>query len=245
MNSENEVRLVHREETFNDLAVRELARGRSACICRLQFGACTKEECKGCEHAHNYSACYKQLNEYDRSRLSTYVHSFYMQDSLTPGKWMSYKNLKRHLAKWIAVVAACLALIIIPLLIMPLGNEPVQATSVSDEVNKRIVITKKLVDINIKDINKDGLVNCIDHAIIFKLIWDSVYPERKDDCIIIRNKSLTMHHLFNGVYDGDSIVFVEPWASDPYKYLMSSNWSSWNPKYNKYDETEKWLGEVK
>lgn len=51
---ENEFRFVHREETFNDLAVRELAAGRSACICRIQFGRCTKDECTSCEIGRQY-----------------------------------------------------------------------------------------------------------------------------------------------------------------------------------------------
>ena len=44
MGKENEMRLVTRQETFNDFAVRELAKGRSACICRIQFGRCKKKE---------------------------------------------------------------------------------------------------------------------------------------------------------------------------------------------------------
>ena len=70
---ENELRFVHREETFNDLAVRELAAGRSACICRIQFGRCTKEECASCEIGRQYRSCYNQMNDYDKQRLSKYV----------------------------------------------------------------------------------------------------------------------------------------------------------------------------
>lgn len=243
---DNEIRLVHREETFNDLAVRELARGRSACICRLQFGACKKVECKACEISRNYSTCYKNLNEYDRERLATYVSDCYVEDSLTPERWMSYRSLKVHLFKWIILIFLCLAFIFVPLVMLAPGSEPKSTVEVSDDTHKRIVITKKLVDKNIKDINGDGSVNCQDYAITFKLIWDSVYPDCKNDCIIIRNRSMLMHHLFNGVYDGNDLVFIEPWASDPYNYLMRNNWNyKWNPRYNIYDETEMWLQEAR
>ena len=63
---ENELKFVHREETFNDLAVRELAAGRSACICRIQFGRCTKDECASCDIGRQYRNCYNQMNDYDK-----------------------------------------------------------------------------------------------------------------------------------------------------------------------------------
>ncbi|MBD5398482.1 hypothetical protein HDR60_03175 [bacterium] len=162
---------------------------------------------------------------------------------------MSYRSLKVHLLKWIVLIFLCLAFIFVPLVMLAPGNMPgdmpKSTIEVSDNTHKRIVITKKLVDKNIKDINGDGSVNCQDYAIIFKLIWDDVFPNYKSDCIIIRNRSVFMHHLFNGVYDRSDLVFVEPWASDPYNYLMCDNWSyKWNPRYNIYDETEMWLEKV-
>ena len=54
--SDNEFRLVTRQESFNDFAVRELAKGRAACICKLQFGRCTKNDCKYCRIHAQYSA---------------------------------------------------------------------------------------------------------------------------------------------------------------------------------------------
>lgn len=242
MIEDNELRLVHREETFNDLAVRELARSRSACICRLQFGACEKVECIKCEIGHDYRACYNQMNDYDKTRLSSYVSKYYLHDSLYPGKWMSYKKLCNHAAKWTTISIICLLLLILPLILLNPGDKPKQ---ISKDINDKIIVTIKLTQEYINDLNKDGKINCIDHACGFKMIWDNIYPELKDDCIIIRNKSLTMNHLFIGVYEEDNIIFVEPWTNNPYEYDMHKIWSyKWNPKYNKYDETNKWLSKV-
>ena len=58
MGKENEMRLVTRQETFNDFAVRELAKGRSACICCIQFGRCKKSECASCQIHAEYENCY-------------------------------------------------------------------------------------------------------------------------------------------------------------------------------------------
>ena len=246
---ENELRFVHREETFNDLAVRELAESRSACICRLQFGRCSKEECSNCEIGKQYRNCYNQMNDYDKQRLSKYVSEKYVKDSVSPAKWLSYKGLCNYTKKWFLITAVCLFVIFLPLLVMAPGDKPdssvpCKAAVSNEEVNNHIIITIKLAQKYIRDMNRDGKTNCIDYATAYKKIWDAIYPEQKEDCIIIRNKSLMMHHLFIGIYSGNEIIFVEPWAANPSRYLMTDNWSSkWDPRNNKYDETEKWLAE--
>lgn len=239
---ENELRFVHREETFNDLAVRELADGRSACICRLQFGRCTKDECTSCEIGKQYRTCYNQMNDYDKQRLSKYVSENYIQDSLYPGKWMSYKALRKHTAKWFALIAACLLLIVLPIFLMAPCDKPRDLPAVGHSANNQIVVTIKLAQKYVKDLNGDGKINCIDYACSFKLIWDAIYPEQADDCIIIRNHSLTLNHLYVGVYENNSLIFVEPWTNNPELYDMQTIWGAkWNPRFNKYDETDKWL----
>ena len=210
--NDNEIRLVHREETFNDLAVRELARGRSACICRIQFGSCKKEECKSCSIGREYRNCYNQMNDYDRARLSKYVSENYVRDSLYPGKWMSYNGLCRYTIKWFIIVMFCLAALLVPLLLMGPGDMP-NRTHVSDETNEQIIVVEMLTQKNVKDLNRDNKINCIDYACTFKLVWDAIYDSK--DCIIIRNKSLLLHHLFIGVYDDKNLIFVEPWVTDP------------------------------
>ena len=244
---DDEIRFVHREETFNDLAVRELAKSRSSCICRLQFGSCTKQECQTCSIGREYRNCYSQMNDYDKARLAKYVSENYVRDSAQPGKWMTYNGLCRYTAKWFIIAIICLLILFLPLALLAPGNEPSRRpVQISNETHEHIVVTIKLTQKYINDLNKDGKINCIDYACGFKMIWDSIYPEQANDCIIIRNKSLTLNHLYNGIYEGNSIVYVEPWTNDPYNYDMAQIWGyKWNPRYNKYDETDRWLSEVR
>lgn len=100
MSDQKEVKIVTREETFNDLAVRELAKGRSACICRLQFGRCKKEECARCAISRQYESCYKQLSDYDKLRLTEYVSEEYLTDSLNPEQWMGPCGYVMHTVKF-------------------------------------------------------------------------------------------------------------------------------------------------
>lgn len=242
---DNEIRLVHREETFNDLAVRELGRSRSACICRLQFGACLKEECVSCPIGQNYRACYSQMNDYDKQRLSTYVSENYRVDSLQPGKWMSYKGLKKHTFRWIVAIIFCLIILFLPLCLMMPGDKP---KKIDDKFDGMIISVMNEVKSDFYDINRDNKINCIDYSLIFKIKWDKKYPDYQYRCEIVRNMSNTLHHLFIIITDDDyNKIEVEPWAENKYRYLMEENWDSktYNPKYNIYGETKEWLSKVK
>ncbi|MBP5602808.1 MAG: hypothetical protein J6X78_08775, partial [Treponema sp.] len=61
---DNEIRFVHREETFTDLAVRELAESSAACLCRLQFKRCTEADCENCQIGIGFRRCYNQMSDY-------------------------------------------------------------------------------------------------------------------------------------------------------------------------------------
>lgn len=246
--SDNEFRLVTRQESFNDLAVRELAKGRAACICKLQFGRCTKNDCKYCRIHAQYSACYSQMNEYDRQRLSTYISENYVRYSYDPSQWMSFSGYLKHIGFIIFMCVIVPVILLIGLVFLTVGipdDKPVEP-----EIDEHIEYVMHKVKTYVHDINGDGLVNCIDHAVLFKIYWDEKYPNQKTSCIIIRNKKpapYKMHHLFIGIDTGHQIIEVEPRAKNYKKYLMADNWSTkyYNRNYNIYWETNKWLKEYK
>lgn len=187
------------------------------------------------------------MSDYDRQRLAKYTSEQYLIDSIYPAKWMSYKRLKLHTLKWALIIIFCFILLFLPVLLMN-AEAPKNAYGVDDILEDNIVNTLMYSQENIYDLNGDEEINCIDYTIMFKLSWDKRYPGKEHRCIIIRNKSDSMNHLFIGIYDDYSnLVFVEPWAHTPWKYLMEDNWSpsKYNPKYNIYGETSKWLGKVK
>ena len=99
----NDFRFVYREETFNDLAVRELAKGRSACICRIQFKRCTTDECEHCQINARFQACFDSMNDYDRQRLSSYIARQYVIDSRNPETWLSHKGMVCYIIKFIII----------------------------------------------------------------------------------------------------------------------------------------------
>lgn len=238
-----EIRLVTRQETFNDLAVRELAKGRSACICRLQFGRCTKDECKTCQVGQQYWNCYNAMTDYDRQRLSSYVSEQYLEDSRYPDQWMRYQQMVSYTLK--RVIGFFVGFIlIVGLMFLMLGPADKPEGGVSDETNTQIIECMRRAHSQVYDMNNDGKVNCIDYSVMFKVTWDQMYPELKYRCEIVRNLNLPkMNHLFIRVRDGwRDYVEVEPWCEDPVRYRMSDNWSvSYDPKHNIYGETSRWV----
>lgn len=241
---DNEIRFVHREETFNDLAVRELAAGRSACICRLQFGRCVMSECKACSIAKQYSACYSQMTDYDKQRLATYINEQYMQDSLFPQKWMSYKKLCANTIKWIIIAVVFFFLFVIPMAL--LGAQPKNAYGIDYELEDEIFNINKQVSEQIIDLNKDGVINCIDYTCLWKILWDKKHADAKHRCIIVRIYNKNIHHLCVGIYDDYSkLILVETQVvSRNYhvKYWFSN---MFNDDDIIFGETNKWLKEIK
>lgn len=88
----------------------------------------------------------------------------------------------------------------------------------------------------VKDINFDGLVNCIDFSITFRNLYGDMAT-----LIINRNPNTGMNHMFVRVWDGTSIIDIEP-QGKPNNYSMGGNWSMvYDPAYNT-DVTSIWGG---
>ena len=242
---QDDFRFIHREESFEDLAVRELAKSRSACMCRLQFGRCTKEECSTCEVNKRYYRCFKQMSDYDKQRLQSYTARLWAERSADPMQWSSFNGCIKQLGLYLLVGTLCVAMVLglMALASCP-GAEP-DRVQLSVEMDERIIAVMKGTHSQVRDLNHDGKVNCIDYTCMFKQLWDRKYPDRKDACTIVRNYNprTGFHHLFIRIYDAGTLVYVEPRASNPYRYTMEENWTDgrYNPRYDIMGETRKWM----
>lgn len=83
------------------------------------------------------------------------------------------------------------------------------------------------------DVNRDGLHNCIDAAVLFY----KHYPEKSRVAIIINvNLKTGMNHLFNAVLINGSWISVEPqaYATNHSSYWMKDIWGDqYNNTYNR------------
>jgi len=245
--SDDDMRFVYRQETFDDLAIRELAKSRAMCMCRLQFGRCTLKDCDRCNTWLRFKECHNQLDDYNRTRISNYITRYYTRFSSTPEIWMSYRRLVRHVLTWLAMLFFVIALMAGFIFYVDRWPQASPSGGIPKDLDQKIVYCMKYAQQRVYDRNLDQKVNCIDYTITFKEQWDAMYPKQKSICFIIRNKSShykKFHHLFIGIYYMGGYIFVEPWAADPERYLMIENWDRrYDPKYNIYGETEKWMKE--
>ena len=112
-----------------------------------------------------------------------------------------------------------------------------------DTSYNKIQDTLKQTTLNIRDVNYDAKINCMDYAIVFKRQWDSKY--NPDDCELVRNLSTNFNHLFVRIKQNGSWVYVEPSAyfyGYIDKYTMKEFWEDmYDSRYNLYGETEYWM----
>jgi len=94
------------------------------------------------------------------------------------------------------------------------------------------------------DVNKDGLHNCIDAAVLFY----QYYPDKNKVCIELNyNPKTGMNHLFNCVFTDGVWKAIEPqsYASNKPNYLMGAVWrKQYDPSYNR-DVTSDYIRYVK
>ena len=97
---------------------------------------------------------------------------------------------------------------------------------------------------NIRDVNGDGQIDCIDYAVLFKQEFDRRNPN--NTALIIRNinRDTGMNHLLNAIivpneFGGGLVQYIEPQAlsrnGDPIAF--------WGNKYEptrNMDETREW-----
>jgi hypothetical protein len=90
------------------------------------------------------------------------------------------------------------------------------------------------------DVNRDGLINCIDAAVLFY----QYYPDKNKVCIEVnRNSSKKFNHLFNCVFIDGVWKAIEPqaYANNHSNYFMWSVWKNlYDNSYNR-DVTSEYL----
>lgn len=88
--------------------------------------------------------------------------------------------------------------------------------------------------LSVNDMNNDGLINCIDYTLVFRLFYGS------NARIIHNNNPPHMNHMFIRVlYNSYEYIDVEPQGTVD-MYSMGVIWGmQYNPKYNK-DVTSQW-----
>lgn len=258
-------------ETEFDKAVTAVATSLADCELKKKYGTCKESDCATCDMKKYQENCMNGFADMDKIRVYNIVSRDLArrdppaQERLT-GKAARLAIMKYDLKETVIPIIGILIIVIVLLLV---GFTPVLAALHGQSLNdydytryalpgeagyaglyrKHILDTLDKTYKYATDINKDGFINCVDYSVIFKRLWDKQYDSR--NCEIVRNKSSTMNHLFIRVRQNSNTPWecIEPQAArkDITKYFMEDFWSvaEYNPLYNFYGETDRWLEEDK
>ena len=109
----------------------------------------------------------------------------------------------------------------------PISNKPHEI---------RLYNTYQLIPSRLRDVNNDGVLNCIDYAVVFYEIYGAENGAR-----IIRNinPETGMNHLFNSVTVPNGFIYTEPQAEYPVTIPDMYYLDTYDVRYNT-DETDLW-----
>ena len=142
--------------------------------------------------------------------------------------WYSWKNDKlqdEQLASYVSTTSAAVSR-------NTTTSTTTARTNTNDSQHANIEATLRTVAQKWKttDVNRDGLYNCIDAAVLFY----KYYPVRDKIAIIINvNPKTGMNHLFNAVLINGTWIAIEPqaYATNHKSYWMKDVWG------NQYDNS--------
>lgn len=261
-------------ETEFDKAVTAVATSLVDCELKKKYGPCNKDSCTRCDMYKYQQNCMNGFADMDKIRVYNIVsHELALRDppqtKCATGLEATKLKIEYQLRETAMPIIGYIIIIFFFLLLIvavpstccanlygqSLNDFDFTRYALPTEAPYAGLYRKHILDIldktykYVTDINDDGLVNCIDYSITFKRLWDKQYNSK--DCEIVRNKSSSMNHLFIRVrqYGGRPWECIEPQAAkkDITKYFMEDFWSSaeYNPLFNIYGETDKWLKEDK
>ena len=234
-----------------------LAYVKAKCLFNLHGrNTCSPAQCEMCDVQQGFDSCMGELPVCDRLRVMTQADDIFasmQQRHMYYTRWRKATPVTaiERAAFGIKMFVGMLAMLMgVVLLIMAFAKMSAYNTLKPTTVSKYILPVLDNVEGNLRDTNGDGLVNCIDYAIVYKELWDSTVPQELQDCCeIVRNynKAGGMNHLFIRVReDGEQKwLFLEP-QGDRASYAIPDIWRwKYDPQYNLYGETSWWLARRK
>ena len=240
-------------ETDLDKCIDAMADSIAGCKYALLKKQCSKYDCIYCNIGCRNLKLYNSFTEMDRLRIDNEVNK--RVSLLMSAKFGSIlspiKKVTLILRYILSIVAVSISAIFIMRMLLGCVIVPKDNTATVQNVITSDCVSHPQVYAKIKDIlnatssldvdmNNDGLVNCIDRAVLFKEEWDRTYPFYKYRCIIVRNRNDKWHHLFVQI-DYLGLWCIEP-NGDSNRFIMETYWGSTYKRANNiYNETDKWL----
>ena len=228
--------VIFEQYTDMDKNINILANVKAECIHARKYNLCYSN-CASCLRAYKFQECYKQLALCDQLRLDSNAEYIAAQMELT----RTYVITRKKQIIQIRTIVIIVALLFILFVCTKAYSQSLYTNYYTED--KWIVDTLNRTHSQVKDVNHDGVVNCIDYTITYKRLWDLQYPT--DCCEIVRNYNVhtEWHHLFISVRGTNKAkwIFIEPQGTQ-FNYRMTDYWKDkYDPTYNIFYETKMWL----
>lgn len=229
--------LIFEHVTDTDKNISTLAETKAKCERYILLNKCNKEKCKQCSINSKLNLCYNALPLCDQLRLDNMSDNILLSMLITDKRY----KMEKHRNKIGNIFSKGILIFVIMCLVLMWCAIFAHAEDLSDR-REYIWDTLERTHSQVKDINYDGVVNCIDYTVTFKHEWDKKYPSY--NCQIIRNYNIFTgwHHLYVRVklFDDDYYWHsVEP-QGDKGCYDMFTYWGSkYETKFD-HEETRIW-----
>ena len=241
-------------ETEIDKLICNISEAQARCMMKIDSGICDPNDCVNCDVRRNIDTAIANLSAGDNLAIHNKTEDILISASHADTEYKREKfktagSILKDVLKTMGILF--IVAIVIPILLLLFF---VRAKPYEFEDDSYVVPVLMLTHQYVYDVDGDTLVDCCDYAITFKMMWDYLYSGYESDCEIVRNKhpdaSKDFHHLFvrcRHNYNAEWI-YIEPQALPVYdnKMYMHVYWRDrYNPLFNYYGETDKWLSTVK
>lgn len=234
-------------ETDLDKCIEVLAETKANCAYRIKNNICS--DCNHCSTYRNFNASYAKLQPIDRLKLDNIAGNKYNELLVQMHRARTGKlkkiDYKRRDFRLIIV-----AFIIIIAVIYIFGGMayfiPREVKYERYELERLYMVRDKLHE-ELYDLNRDGVINCQDYAVLFKVIWDREFPASAQRLRIAHNfnPGNGFNHLFVAYVGEHGTSYIEPQATGRDLSLESYWDNKYNPVYNNLAETQFWLWYMK
>lgn len=227
---------VFEQRTSMDKNFDTLAITKAECLHARRCKLCTAD-CSRCSKGLKFNACYRQLALCDQLYIDNTAEQVAYSMDIDYYEYVQRVKQKKSVRLFIIIITVLLLMFVV----CKAHGQSIYVNYYTDD--EYIVDILEETKKNIRDINEDGIINCVDKAIIYKRLWDRKYDPT--NCEIVRNFHVYTgwHHLFirvRGAY-GSKWLRIEP-SAGPDNYRMQDFWGDeYEQWYDVYYETDRWL----
>ena len=241
-------------ESEQDKAIGTLGETLGTCWFRTHTGLCKSEQCAACPTKQKLDSCYAYLDDFNKlaveNEATKHAARLMLQSDGGNGCKMQarFGAVGAGLLWWLWTMFRCafllFSIVIFPYLMFGCAAYPAPTHEQEEQYIREIECCLKMAHDNIRDVNNDGKINCVDYSVVFKESYDMLSGS-VSKCMFTVNKNPEngFNHMFVRIYNpyGIHMAFVEPQARDRNRMYVAVFWGDrYNRMYDIYKFGKFW-----